>query len=236
MFLFINAELSQRHSVTVGVLLEYLADQLNVFVERKTLLQFMRRHGFECVSALPTEDVRVDVDSEALKTLYTTTPPEVLEGVHPALVFNMDEMGAESYADKKRVNVLITSRMEHRDGMEVGVPRTVNRCTLLGCVGLDGTRVKPAIITKNKTLNSLIFESGYSPEKLTVYSTANSFITGDVFFQWLADIFIPHVEATRETMRRRLGTFNERAVLILDGCSCHQNERFRQFLESKPSR
>ena len=133
-FLFINAELSQRHSVTVGVLLEYLADQLNVFVERKTLLQFMRRHGFACVSALPTENVRVDVDREALKTLYTTTLPEVLEGVHPALVFNIDEMGAERYADKKRVNVFVPSRMEHRGGMEVGIPRTINRCTLLGCV------------------------------------------------------------------------------------------------------
>ena len=117
--------------------------------------------------------------------------------------------------------------------MEVGVPRTVNRCTLLGCVGLDGMRVKPAIITKNKTLNSLIFESGYSPENLTVYTTTNSFITGDVFMQWLTDIFVPHVEATRETLRRQLGPFNERAVLILDGCSCHTNERFRQSLELK---
>ena len=233
---FIHGELFKQRSVTMGVLLEYLADQHNVFVERAALLQFMRNHGFAYVSALPTEDVRVDVDREALKTLYTTTLPAALEGVHPALVFNMDEMGAERYADKKRVNVLVPSRMEHRGGMEVGIPRTINRCTLLGCVGLDGTRVKPAIITKNKTLNSLIFESGNSPEKLTVYSTANSFITGDVFFQWLTDIFIPHVEATRETLRRRLGTFNERAVLILDGCSCHQNERFRQFLESKPSR
>ena len=66
-----------------------------------------------------------------------------------------------------------------------------------------------------------------------MYSTTNSLITSDVFFQWLTDIFIPHVEATRETLRRRLGTFNERAVLILDGCSCHTNERFQQFLESK---
>ena len=230
---FIHGELSQRHSVTMGVLLEYLSDQHSVFVDRTTLLQYMKRNGFAYVSALPTKDVRVDVDREALKTLYTTTLPEVLEGVHPALIFNMDEMGAERYADKKRVNVLIPSRMEHRDGMEVGVPRTVNRCTLLGCMGLDGTRVKPAIITNNKTLNSLIFESGYSPEKLTVYSTTNSFITSDVFFQWLTDIFIPHVEATRETLRRRLGTFNERAVLILDGCSSHTSERFWQFLESK---
>ena len=34
-------------------------------------------------------------------------------------------------------------------------------------------------------------------------------------------------------MRRRLGTFNERAVLILDSCSCHTNEQYRTLLESK---
>ena len=61
----------------------------------------------------------MDVDRAALRTLYTTTLPAAIEGVHPALVFNMDEMGAERYADKKRVNVFVPSRMEHRDGMEV---------------------------------------------------------------------------------------------------------------------
>ena len=132
---FIHGELSQRHSVTMGVLLEYLSDQHSVFVDRTTLLQYMKRNGFAYVSALPTEDVRVDVDREALETLYTTTLLAAVNGLHPSLVFNMDEMGAERYADKKRVNVLIQSRMEHRDGMEVGIPRTVNRCTLLGCVG-----------------------------------------------------------------------------------------------------
>ena len=84
----------------MGVLLEYLADQHNVFVERKILLQFMRNQGFAYVSALPTEEARLEVDRDALKTLYTTTLPAAIEGVHPSLVFNMDEMGAERYADR----------------------------------------------------------------------------------------------------------------------------------------
>ena len=138
----------------MGVLLEYLADQHNVFVERKILLQFMRNQGFAYVSALPTEEARLEVDRDALKTLYTTTLPAAIEGVHPSLVFNMDEMGAERYADRKRVNVFLPNRMEHRGGMEVGIPRTTHRCTLVACIALDGSRVKPAVITKNKTLNS----------------------------------------------------------------------------------
>ena len=109
---FIDSELREEHSVTLGVLIEYIADHLDVFVERKRLLQFMKRKGYAYVSALPTEDVRVNFDRDALRTFYTTALPSALEGVHPSLVFNMDEMGAERYADLKRVNVIIPNQCD----------------------------------------------------------------------------------------------------------------------------
>ena len=57
---FIDSELREEHSVTLGVLIEYITDHLDVFVERKRLLQFMKRKRYAYVSALPTEDVRVN--------------------------------------------------------------------------------------------------------------------------------------------------------------------------------
>ena len=42
-----------------------------------------------------------------MQRFYTTTLPNAVEGAHPALVFNMDEMGAERYADRKRINVFV---------------------------------------------------------------------------------------------------------------------------------
>ena len=120
---------------------------------------------------MPTETTRVDVKVEDLINFSNVTLPNAIQGVHPALVFNMDEMGAERYADRKRVNVIFPVSTNLRNGMPVGVQRTTHRCTLIGCVGMDGTRVKPALITKNKTLNTCVFESGYSPENVTFFST-----------------------------------------------------------------
>ena len=80
-------------------------------------------------------------------------------------------MGAERYADRKRVNVIFPVSMNPRNGMPVGVPRRTHRFTLISCVGLDGSRVKPAIIPKSKTLNTRVFESGYSPENVIIFST-----------------------------------------------------------------
>ena len=47
----------------------------------------------------------------------------------------------------------------------------------------------------------------------------------------ITEIFIPHVEEARTGLRQRLGHFNERAVLILDGCTSHKMERFQALLE-----
>ena len=161
-----------------------------------------------------------------LRLFYNDKLPDSVEGVHPSLVFNMDEMGAERYADRKRINVFLPEdEAPEEGGVPVGISRSSRRCTLIACIALDGTRLTPAIVTKTKTVNSLLFESGYDPERVKLNSTKTSFITRDVFGQWLVDVFIPHVEATRERVRRLLGTFDERAVLILDGCKSHDFEK-----------
>ena len=232
---FIQTEIDEERAVTISILLAYLSDVLHVYVSRKNLREFMRNHGYPYVSAVPTEDARVNVDREKLTSFYTRKLPAALEGVHPALVFNMDEMGAERYADRKRVKVFVPQRLNRWNGMEVGVPRTMHRCTLVVCIGLDGSRLRPAVITKSLTLSSLVFESGYSLENFTVYSTKTSFINGEVFERWLVEIFIPYVEEKRETLRRQLGPFDDRAVLILDGCASHKNEACMRLLAEKTS-
>ena len=216
---FIDDEIEDDRSVTLGVLMEFIVDELNVPVSRHAVWEYMENHGYAYVSGIPTEAERVNVSRAEVQRFYTTTLPNAVEGAHPALVFNMDEMGAERYADRKHVKVFVPRGVAHSEGMPIGVPRSSRRCTLIGCIALDGSRLKPAVVIKNLTVNSLLFENGYSPENVTIYTTANSFVTGDVFGDWLKDVFIPYVEERREALRGRLETFDERAVLVLDGCS-----------------
>ena len=56
------------------------------------------------------------------------------------------------------------------------------------------------------------------------------------FGDWLQDVFIPYVEEKREALRQLLGPFDERAVLVLDGCSSHKMDEHRRLLEGKTSR
>ena len=228
---FIARQIAKGRTVTMGVLMEYANGKLRLGVQRSTLLDYMKGRGYQYVSAKPMEDRRVVLSRDELRDFYEVRLPAAVNGAHPSLVYNMDEMGAERFADRKRIYVLFPpERGPVEEGVAVGVPRSARRCTLMACIAMDGTRLKPAVITKTPTMNSKLFETGYGPESLTLFTTKNSFITRDVFGEWLTKTFIPHVEKRRRRLRRRIPGIDTRAVLILDQCSCHVKDEHRQML------
>ena len=169
---FIADEIEADRSVTLGVLMEFIVDDLNVPVTRRNVWEYLTTHGYSYVSGIPTEAARATLNRAEVRQLYETTLPEAVNGCHHALVYNMDEMGAERYADRKRVNVFVPEEDAPEDGgVLVGIPRTANRCTLMACIALDGSRLKPLIVTRNKTVSSLMFENGHTKENLTIVST-----------------------------------------------------------------
>ena len=152
-----------------------------------------------------------------------------LDGVHPGLVFNMDEMGVEMFADMKEVKVFVRqSQVPSRGPLHVGVPRTRRRCTLVVCISLDGETLTPTIITKTKTVNSYLYDRGYTQENLRVFTNETSFITTEIFSRWVSEVFLKRVKKKRKSLHKKLGDFDDKAVLIMDGCSCHQIEPFME--------
>ena len=184
----------------------------------------MKRHTHDYKWTDTTDAPRVQVEANVILNYYTRTLPDALNGTHPSLIFNMDELGAEMFADRKRVFVFLLEYDDPTNGLPmVGVPRLTRRCTLIGCISLDGARLCPAVITKTKTINSAAFaEGGYTSNLLKNFSAENSFIDNDVFGEWLCDVLIPEIEGRRTELRQRLGAYNEKAVLILDGLKCTQ--------------
>ena len=59
---FIRSQWANGRTLPIGVLLEFLADKLNVFVSRKALWQFMVNHDYPYVCGIPTDSLRIAVD------------------------------------------------------------------------------------------------------------------------------------------------------------------------------
>ena len=220
----------------MNVVMAFISDHVrNPQVTTEAVYTYMKRHGYEYKKTDTTDAHRVEVKADDINTFYTRTLPQALKDTHSSLVFNMDEMGAEMFADRKNMYVFVRrSRTGQNRRPTVGVPRTTRRCTLIGCICLDGTRLCPAIITKTETISSAVFaEGGYTSDRLKIFTTENSFINNDVFGKWICEVFLPEIKRKRDLLRERLGAFNDRAVLILDGLKVHTMEPFVELLRRR---
>ena len=217
----------------MSVIMAFLAERIaGHAVTTKNVWTYLLRHGYAYQSAVATDAPRVRLEANDIIEFSTRTLREVVNGVHPSLVFNMDEMGAEMFADRKHVFVFVPAQdVPENHPLMVGVPRSTRRCTLVGCISPDGSRPRHAIITKTMTISSAVFtEGGFPSNRLKICHTQNSFINNDVFWEWLCDVLLPEIETRRAWLRERLGDYDNRAVLILDGLKCHTMEPFVELL------
>ena len=190
---FIKAEIREGRSVTKSVLMAYATDIMNTPLSVQALARHMERHHFAYVSAVPTKEDRVGLDPNKVASFYIHDLPETLTDTHPSLVFNADEMGAEMFADRKRVFVYVPEdKVPEKGPLFVGVPRSSRRITLLACISLDGTRVCPAIITRTTTINSTVFEKGgYDTKRLKVYHAKKASSRVRFFASGFVTFFFP---------------------------------------------
>ena len=67
-----------------------------------------------------------------------------------AFIYNVDECGFQSWADKITEKVVVPNEVEETS-TNIGIDRASRRATLIGCVCADGSTLKPFIIITRKT-------------------------------------------------------------------------------------
>ena len=83
-------------AVTMEHLLAFVTDELKIEVTRKGLWRYVNDHGFVYKLATPRDSLRIVSRDEEIVSFYRNLEND-LEGVHPSLVFNVDEMGSRCW-------------------------------------------------------------------------------------------------------------------------------------------
>ena len=92
---FIDEKNAANQAVTMGILMSFVTDELKIEVSRQALWRYMHDHGFAYETATPQDRLRVITREEDITSFYQNLEADV-RGVHPSLVFNVDEMGPSS--------------------------------------------------------------------------------------------------------------------------------------------
>jgi hypothetical protein len=88
--------------------------------------------------------------------------------------------------------------------------------------------LKPEILIHRKTVDTELFLTGLTSEKVTVRSQPHRLVEAAIFDAWLETTFLPEL-----TLRRTKYQCTGPAVLFLDQCSAHTGPRFQELCRTR---
>ena len=212
---YITDRLAHSEAPTCNDVLNFIYDDLGVDILPDTFRHWInRRTDFKTAMAPPMEKKRVEVGIDAIMR-YFEALQEAVDGVPAALVLNLDESGFQRFADAANETVIVSKGCQRPVH---AVPRDEKRATFLAAITASGRYLRPLMILPRLTIEAELFACGYSEDVVALASSSCGFITKNLFERYCAEVLVPYVRRTREKT-----DYNGRAVLIMDGCSCHRS-------------
>lgn len=172
---------------------------LKSFLERNPDLSVRQSEGLSLARAQGMN--RVDVAAFFALLERTLTENDLLN--KPSKIFNMDESGLKLNNEPGEV----ITRKGSKDVHILTAKERGENVTVIGCCSADGKYIPPVLIFKG-VYKKPEFSDGLPPGSDVYMNKKSSYISTELFLQWLKTQFIPH---------KPLG----KVMLILDGHSTH---------------
>jgi hypothetical protein len=170
---------------------------------------------------VPTEEKRLQVIEEEIAMCFKRLA-EAIDGVPAHFVDNMDEIGHQEWADRQEKVCHVTTPYGKLH-VDFPVPRAGKCIPLIGCIGADGSFVKPLIVLPRKPYDNDLALTGFTHEKVAVYSQSKGRTDPPTFLAWLCDLFIPEL-----SRRRAAFGYTGMVVLIMDNCTAHNGPEVKE--------
>jgi hypothetical protein len=217
-----------KRPITVWEICRIIQDRWDKVMIPDTFYRIMQRDGrVKTCCAQPIEDVRLQVTDEDILS-YFGKLYQYVSGIPAHFVLNMDEMGHQPFADAKDIVCFVPSWHEE-SSVRYPVSRIGKRVTLIGCICADGSHLRPCLIIPRQTFDEhRLAQGGYSSDKVEIYTQKKGYIDRDIFEDWVKDTLVPEIQSRREKFN-----YWGPAVLILDNCSAHDSQLFRDLCIEK---
>jgi hypothetical protein len=166
--------------ITSARLIWFIHREYGLDISNDTLRRALARdQRIKPCAGTPMEMQRVQVTNEALMEYYSLLQ-RTIEEVPTAFIWNMDEIGHSDWADAHQELVYVPSNFEE-DHIPIPVNRAGKRITLVGCICLDGTVMKPMVVIPRHTVDNDLSLLGVSNSNCHICHQPNGFIDRELF-------------------------------------------------------
>jgi hypothetical protein len=151
---------------------------------------------------------------------------EALRNIPRYFIFNMDETGVDDWVDSHDVLVAIPREFRNSE-TSIPIARRSKRATLTGCIGADGSALKPLLIMSTGSIIEDVEEAGFTADKVLFIYQNHGFMTKLIFKYWCKEIFFPEIKS-----RRTKFNYEGTTILLMDQFSGHDYPGFAEDCES----
>ena len=221
----IFSKFEQKEPVSFDFLMDVIDFRFGTIINADTLRHFCRAmNDVKIVTGIPMDSKRIVVDTDEIMN-YFDEVKEITENIPAKFIFNIDEAGCSSWADRHNTKVLVPCEYEDN---QIPIPedRNSKRSSLVGCIAADGMSMKPMIIVHRKTIDNDIKLAGYDEDSVLFACQDCGFMTTKLFLKWSEEIFFPEL-----AQRREIEDYQGPAFLLLDGLSSHHCDRFFELCD-----
>ena len=207
--------------VTASFLRQYIFDNFHVAVSHSWHKRFIERHpeDIRMDVAVPQDQMRLQLPVEYAKK-HVQNLIEFLEGVPTDLVINIDEVGFQRWADRKKKKVVV-SQMIPQGGTFYSIKRSEKKISLVVSISMSGSSLVPLVISHRKTMDKELKESGIREGVDFKYAHQSSaFINTEIFNDYIRSVIFVYIDE----LRKKPEFENEPAVILCDNCSSHIND------------
>jgi hypothetical protein len=126
----------------------------------------------------------------------------LIDGKSAAFIFNLDESGFQVWADKRVRHVIVPACYE-RDEIPISVDRAAQRKSLLVCITVYDTYLRPLLILTRETIERVLIEQGINSELAVMDRQEHGFISMVLFKDWCHEVLFPALEERRQPLGYR---------------------------------
>lgn len=212
----INDLVSRREPPRIATISNELAKKgisINYSTLRRKLCEDPR---FKKVDVIMGDLDRVEVSYDEIKQFYDRI--KILVNIPVQFVSNCDESGHHDFQNKMNGVGYVLSSMSSKE-TQFGVSRDGDRITLIACVNLDGSYMKPSYVITRETVDVELTQNGFLKDNVYLYFSESAFANTPIFEDWLKDVYLEEIKRRREQYQ-----YDGYAVLLMDGFGAHLSE------------
>lgn len=199
----------------------FIKERFDKEMQQSALYKLIQRISqLKSVEGEPMDSLRISCSCEDIDSYYDKLEAILQRKIPAPFVINIDESGCNEFADAMNTIVIVPSDFPHNE-IKIPVKRCSKNTSIIGAICCDGSTITPGVVVNRKTIETELYEAGYTDDKVCIGHQENGFFNKDTFQEWAEKYFFPEIMKRREKYE-----YQGEALVILDGFCVHDTDWF----------